>query len=335
MKILFLGCLTAVFLVQAQNQPAQAEGFFDELRDNFTRDLGRAVDAVTRRSSQRATDQYQNNTGQQAPLDLKLTRAEIARLQSGLNALGYNVGVADGVPGPATQRGIDFFLRDRGRSDLPRQPSFELLAVIEATVQGSQVSAPGQTAGSAPVLAAGQASSLPVSVDPASGLPIIQERPAVLSQNAMPELIGSNKKNRKEYNLAWHKLLSALVLGQVPSILNDEDTALGYAATLLSETEKGELFGPGYTAARSASLYRPDEFERRQIAERFRTQYAPGLISRAPKLPYALVEVRDVTLEKYDFEKGYFPIKGYGGSQRGETYATKLSPDGSLGFGGP
>ena len=49
------------------------------------------------------------------PRDEKpLTRDNVRELQQGLNALGYNVGGADGIMGPNTRKGLRAFQRDQG-----------------------------------------------------------------------------------------------------------------------------------------------------------------------------------------------------------------------------
>lgn len=45
---------------------------------------------------------------------LPLTRAQVRELQQALNALGYNVGEADGILGPNTRRGLSAYQRDQG-----------------------------------------------------------------------------------------------------------------------------------------------------------------------------------------------------------------------------
>ncbi|MGS2744165.1 lytic murein transglycosylase [Halomonas sp. LS-001] len=46
--------------------------------------------------------------------EVPLTRDDVRELQQGLNALGYNVGGADGIMGPNTRNGLRAFQRDQG-----------------------------------------------------------------------------------------------------------------------------------------------------------------------------------------------------------------------------
>ena len=316
--------LALLFSLQPGDDTARAEGLFDNLRKNFVRDVEDAVDAVKRKHRRDYVEPLQ---------DQRLTQREVARLQQGLNTLGYNVGVADGIAGPATQQGIDRFLRDHGHAHLSSTPSREVLLAIETASFGSAGStapAPtpvisGQVTDQAPVLGTQQAGLSNIGTDPASGVPMLQGRPAVLTKSAIQDLLG--QKNVRSWNsqqesweLAWAKLQDLLLLGQHPIILEDEDTALGYAMTFLNDAEKRDLFGPDYSHS-SSYKYQLDEFQRRQAAERFRQQYAAQLIASAPKLPFSLVEVRDVYLGEYDFGEQIFPIT-YRGS-KGEL-ATEL-----------
>ncbi len=327
MKPLFFVCLTAILLVQSNGRPVHAEGFFDELKDNVTRDLGRAIDTVRGKLNQPSNNQYQGgNPNQSVPTENRLTRSEIIRLQEGLNALGYNVGVADGIPGSATQRGIERFLQDQGRTDLAYEPSIDLLAAIEMVAGGSSPGLSKQANNqTGSVLATQQVGSSAIGVDPALGVPVLHDRPAVIGQVTGFELVGRDmgrawKDTQERWQIAWQNLQNHLLLGQDSSILDDEDMVLGYASAFLSDAEKRELFGPDYSAS-SPYRFKPDEFERRQIKDRFRAEYAPRLISSAPKLPFSLVEVRDVYLQEYDFDKQLFPISYKGFS---DELATKL-----------
>ncbi|WP_417583659.1 lytic murein transglycosylase [Nitrincola sp.] len=63
------------------------------------------------------SDAIAGRTGIQQPWprdQLPLTRADVHELQQRLNALGYNVGEADGILGPNTRKGLAAFQRDQG-----------------------------------------------------------------------------------------------------------------------------------------------------------------------------------------------------------------------------
>lgn len=94
-----------------------------------------------------AETQAPDQTGDQE--NDELNRAEIRALQTGLNALGYNVGRPDGKAGRRTGRGVSAFLRDRGYDPFTTPPHLALsLVAREAGTEIPAGSKALQTAGS-------------------------------------------------------------------------------------------------------------------------------------------------------------------------------------------
>lgn len=69
-----------------------------------------------------------------APSSPRYDRAQVLTIQKNLNALGYNVGAADGLYGPGTRRGIEAFQRDRGMP-VDGKPSPAMQAKLDNAVR--------------------------------------------------------------------------------------------------------------------------------------------------------------------------------------------------------
>ncbi|MEM7499942.1 MAG: peptidoglycan-binding domain-containing protein [Pseudomonadota bacterium] len=77
-------------------------------------------------------------------------RAAIAALQSRLNALGYDAGPADGLPGPRTGAAISAWQRDRGLTVTGRADADTIAAVAIATAEGDTARSRPKVAGTRP-----------------------------------------------------------------------------------------------------------------------------------------------------------------------------------------
>ena len=229
----------------------------------------------------------------------QLTSDEMLAFQRMLNDAGYDVGKPDGVAGPRTGRAIAKFLTDQG------------LDPYEVSLRAAYDMALNK-AGNAPNTATDADPSDTQTTDVAngldasafagfSGIPLASNRLAVYDMTAQMTLGIYNSKNPSHVG-SWQTFVQMAWLGVVPSILDNDEIALKYAALTLSEADRLRLLGG------ESSERQPDEFHRREVIARLRAEYIGTILAKTPRIPLSIVEVRTAHLGEYNFDAGRFEI---------------------------
>ncbi len=94
----------------ARDEAAQAAATVASLLDETGLE---AVRAEARAFAPRTEPRMGGGPAQETPSGVSLSNAQIAKLQRGLAALGYDAGPADGVPGDRTRQALHDYLKDR------------------------------------------------------------------------------------------------------------------------------------------------------------------------------------------------------------------------------
>ena len=137
-----------------------------------------------------------------------------------------------------------------------------------------------------------------------SGIPILSDHFAAYDGSARSEV---GLYNDERYKEAWSTFTSMTNLKIRPSLLNDYDEALKYVDLTLPQSDIIKLSRGEEIFSLS---YRPNEFSRRETMERLHKEgYAEKIVSRTPKFPIPVVEVRATALSEYDFDKGHFILQ--------------------------
>jgi len=106
----------------------------------------------------------------------------------------------------------------------------------------------------------------------------------------------------------WTRILAARAYAERPDILADDMVALELAQLMLSPVEFQQFAGPLSQQA-TRGFQNLSVFDRRDLAERVRTQLKPYLDQRRQTGPIDVVHVTPVRLGEYSFERGAFPFQ--------------------------
>lgn len=107
-------------------------------------------------------------------------------------------------------------------------------------------------------------------------------------------------------NEIWNRVLAARTYAVSPGILSNDMHAIEVLAQMATQPEYAQVMGPWANR-------RPQDisvFERRDIAERIRTQIAPGLNQRRQTGPIKVYHSVRLRLGEYDFNSQSFPLQG-------------------------
>lgn len=105
-------------------------------------------------------------------------------------------------------------------------------------------------------------------------------------------------------NDTWSRVLAARVYAERPDLLNDDAIALELTERLLTPAEYQQF--QGALAAKRPAQW--SVFERRDLANRVRTQLKQGLDGRRQTGPINVYHSVPIQMGEYDFDKGAFPI---------------------------
>ncbi len=102
----------------------------------------------------------------------------------------------------------------------------------------------------------------------------------------------------------WPRVLAARAFAERPELLQDDVIALELVEQLLTPVEMQQLKGP--LAGKPMNQW--SVFERRDLANRIRTQLAPGLEGRRQTGPINVYHSVPIQLGEYDFSTSSFPL---------------------------
>ncbi|WP_095590488.1 hypothetical protein [Actibacterium ureilyticum] len=233
----------------------------------------------------------------------------VARMAGGL---GKSCPDIDALTVKGSFRGIDFSFdvtRDRDwrldpATPAPKSADTPVAAVTEPAVAPQPVAAKTAPAKTAEAAAPAK---------PAE--PVVPERPKVapgLSFEQFTPLFGSVASVRGHFALGndriWQRVLAARAYAERPQMLNDDQMAMALVEQMLTPAEHQQLMGP-YAGKHLSQL---SVFERRDLANRIRTQLKPGLDQRRQTGPIKVYHSVPVQLGEYSFETGAFPLNASG-----------------------
>ncbi len=107
----------------------------------------------------------------------------------------------------------------------------------------------------------------------------------------------------------WTRILAARAYAERPDILADDMVALEVAQLMLSPVEFQQFAGPLSQQA-GRGFQNLSVFDRRDLAERVRSQLKPYLDQRRQTGPIDVVHVAQIRLGEYSFERSAFPFQG-------------------------
>ncbi len=218
------------------------------------------------------------------------------QIQSRLAALGYDVGVPDGRFGTQSRNALAKFQRDVGLA-ATGFPDRATAVALERAVRTQSSSAkpgvsPGRAATRGPVMPPPLATAS--RAIGARDVPVVQNRLALFDTYTLDTRgIGPRAG---EHAADWRYLFDGLIAGRWPERLRAADDEA--IRSWLSAYAAQDLF----------HLNSGDEFERRALLQRFRSELVPRIIADARKLPIKLVDIRRVRLHDYDFGSESFPF---------------------------
>ncbi|TMV06473.1 hypothetical protein FGK63_15110 [Ruegeria sediminis] len=109
-----------------------------------------------------------------------------------------------------------------------------------------------------------------------------------------------------ENNDIWSRVLAARVYAERPQVIQNDEIAVEVAERMLTPAEFQQFKGP----LANKNIHQWSVFERRDLANRVRTQLAPGLDTRRQTGPIDVYHSVQIQLGEYDFDKGAFPLNG-------------------------
>ena len=101
-------------------------------------------------------------------------------------------------------------------------------------------------------------------------------------------------------NATWDRFYAALLLGAKPDAMADDATAISLSETLLFQNEL-DLLWQGKKSN--------NEFDLKDTADKIRNAFGDSIGRRAVRAPFKIVEIRDVDLERYDFDARAYPLR--------------------------
>lgn len=104
----------------------------------------------------------------------------------------------------------------------------------------------------------------------------------------------------------WSRVLAARAYAERPELLNDDTIAVELTERMLTPAEYQQFLG-------QLATKRSDQwsvFERRDMANRIRTQLKQGLDGRRQTGPINVHHAIQIRLGEYDFDRGAFPLNG-------------------------
>ena len=117
----------------------------------------------------------------------------------------------------------------------------------------------------------------------------------------------------------WPRVLAARMYAENPAILNNDSHAIELLAQMATQPEYLQVLGPlANRQPREMSV-----FERRDIAERIRTQLRGGLDQRRQTGPILVYNAVTLRLGEYDFNTGSFPLPNVEGARSHRAVAWK------------
>lgn len=105
-------------------------------------------------------------------------------------------------------------------------------------------------------------------------------------------------------NETWKRLLAARTYAENPDILSNDLDALEVAKMLMTPTEYQQFMG----ANAGKQVNQISVFDRRDLANRVRTQLRPGLDQRRQTGPIKVYNTTQIRLGEYDFNTSSFPL---------------------------
>ena len=107
-----------------------------------------------------------------------------------------------------------------------------------------------------------------------------------------------------ERNDTWARVLAARTYAENPGILSNDLDALDVAKMLMTPAEYQQFMG----ANASLNPQQISVFDRRDLANRVRTQLKPGLDQRRQTGPIKVYNIAQIRLGEYDFNTSSFPM---------------------------
>ncbi|MEL7343485.1 MAG: hypothetical protein AAFN59_01330 [Pseudomonadota bacterium] len=107
-----------------------------------------------------------------------------------------------------------------------------------------------------------------------------------------------------ERNDTWARVLAARTYAENPGILSNDLDALDVAKMLMTPAEYQQFMG----ANAALNVQQISVFDRRDLANRVRTQLKPGLDQRRQTGPIKVYNIAQVRLGEYDFNTSSFPM---------------------------
>lgn len=225
----------------------------------------------------------------------------VAQMASGLAASCQDI---DRITIRGEQRGIAFSF------EVTREDDWRLDGPVEP--EPSPVAAPGPMPQAEPVAAEEDV--------------VTPERPEValgLDFASFTSIHGSVATVRGHVALdrseIWPRVLAARMYAENPAILDNDTHAIELLAQMATQAEYLQVLGPlANRQPREMSV-----FERRDIAERIRTQLRGGLDQRRQTGPILVYNAVTLRLGEYDFNTGSFPLPNVEGARNHRTVAWK------------
>lgn len=232
----------------------------------------------------------------------------VARMAGGL---GQSCPDIDALTVKGTYRGIDFSFDVERAQDWRLDPETKAPKATEPVASATKPPVTPQ-----PVAAKTAATEEVAKAEPAKAAePKAPQRPKVapgLSFEQFTPLFGSVASVRGHFALGndriWQRVLAARAYAERPQMLNDDQVAMELVEQMLTPAEHQQLMGP-YAGKHISQL---SVFERRDLANRIRTQLKPGLDQRRQTGPIKVYHSVAVQLGEYSFETGAFPMNAGG-----------------------
>lgn len=232
----------------------------------------------------------------------------VARMAGGL---GKSCPDIEALTIKGSYRGIDFTF------DVTRDQDWRLDPATKAPAAPKTSQAPVKPAAKPqPAVATATAPQKPNAAKPAAAAaPKPPQRPKVapgLSFEQFTPLFGTVASVRGHFALGndriWQRVLAARAYAERPQMLNDDQTAMELVQQMLTPAEYQQLMG----AYAGKNIQQLSVFERRDLANRIRTQLKTGLDQRRQTGPIKVYHAVPLQLGEYSFETGAFPLNPRG-----------------------
>lgn len=239
-----------------------------------------ATGELSRGEFQQLVQGGSNSPAQSPDGEPQLSRNEMADMQRGLAALGFDVGAADGAAGTRTGRAISRFLSDRGYDPYQTPVHVARQLVLEEA---------GLAAGASEQVAADEARPQ-------------AEDAAMDPSETYISRAGSSSANNPD-DAALDRAFGRRMIGADPTLFDDANVSISWLRSM-GQNRSGNWSTPEAKALHER-FEKGTEFDRQAIAKEFATYLA----TQGTNAPMRMTSIRPLGFGTYDFTSKSFPLR--------------------------